>query len=121
MVLAVCIVSGCEKQFAIKDVSPPTGVLGGGEPVNIRGAGFHSNMGISVYFGNTKSETVVVNSPEKLTVTTPSAAEAKTVDVRIMTDDGKQYIIKRGFRYIEKTGLDIRDLNKRTSRRDKPE
>ena len=121
LVLAVCIFSGCQQEFKIKDVSPPTGVLGGGEPVHIRGSGFDSNMGISVYFGNSKSDNVVVNGPEKLTVTTPSSPEATTVDVRVMTDDGRQYVIKRGFRYIEKASLDIRDLNKRKSQRDKPE
>ena len=41
--------------------------------------------------------------------------------LRIATDDGKEFLIKRGFRYIEKSAMDIRDLGKRRSKREKPE
>ncbi len=119
--IALCIAAGCEEKFQILDVSPPSGTLGGGEPVVIRGTGFNQNLGIAVYFGNVKADNVVVGSTNKLTVATPSSGEPKTVDVRIATDDGKEYLIKRGFRYIEKSSMDIRDLGKRKSKREKPE
>ncbi len=119
VVLAGCIAAGCEEKFGIKDVSPAVGVLGGGEPVDIRGSGFDQNMGIAVYFGNTKADNVVVKSTNTLTVNTPSSGEPKVVDVRIATDDGKEFLIKRAFRYVEKSAMDIRDLGKRSSQRKK--
>ena len=110
---------GCKEKFNIKQLSPPTGVLGGGEPVEILGSGFDHNMGIAVYFGNDKASNVVVSSTRKLLVSTPSCSDPKAVDVRIATDDGKEYLLKRAFRYVEKGAMDIRDLGKRRSRRPK--
>lgn len=89
--------------------------------MEILGSGFDPNIGFSVYFGAEKAENVVVSSSNKLTVTTPSSAEAKSVDVRIATDDGKEYLLKDAFRYVAKSGMDIRDLGTRKSLRDKPE
>ncbi|MCP4605146.1 MAG: hypothetical protein GY847_32275 [Proteobacteria bacterium] len=121
IVLVGCVAAGCEHEFGIKDVSPAIGVLGGGESVVIRGTGFNPNLGIAVYFGNVKSDNVVISAADKLMVTTPSAATPQVVDVRIATDDGKEYLIKRAFRYVEKSAMDIRDLGVRKSKRDKPE
>ncbi|MDJ0762447.1 MAG: IPT/TIG domain-containing protein [Myxococcota bacterium] len=121
IMLVCCAYLGCDEEFGIKDVSPAVGVLGGGEPVTIRGSGFNPNLGLTVYFGNQKADNVVVSSVNKLTVTTPSSPKPTVVDVRVATDDGKEYLIRRGFRYIEKAAMDIRDLGKRRSQRDKPE
>ncbi len=119
MILGVCLATGCEEKFEIIDVSPSFGVLGGGEPVVIHGTGFNQNLGISVFFGNTKSENVVVVASNKLTVMTPSVGEPTVVDIRIATDDGKEFVIKRAFRYNETSTMDIRDLGARKSKRKK--
>ncbi len=115
--LILCLCIGCKEEFAIKDISPETGVLGGGEPVEILGSGFDSNLGLSVYFGNQKASNVAVRSKNKLIVHTPSAKEPTTVDIRIATDDGQEYLMRRAFRYIAKQAMDIRDLGVRKSRR----
>jgi hypothetical protein len=117
--LVFCVCVGCKEEFAIRDISPATGVLGGGEPVEILGSGFSPNLGLSVYFGNEKAPNVVVSSENKMIVHTPSSREPTTVDVRIATDDGKEYLLRRAFRYIEKQSMDIRDLGTRKSLRDK--
>ena len=114
-------VIGCKEEFAIRTISPATGVLGGGEPIEILGSGFNPNQGVAVYFGNSKAGNVVVNSSKKMTVSTPSVGEAQVVDVRIATDDGKEFLLRRAFRYVEKGAMDIRDLGARKSRREKPE
>lgn len=117
--LALCFCIGCNEEFAIRDISPETGVLGGGEPVEILGSGFNPNLGLSVYFGNEKAPNVVVSSKNKLIVQTPSSREPQAVDVRIATDDGKEYLLRRAFRYIAKQAMDIRDLGVRKSQRKK--
>jgi hypothetical protein len=117
--LLLCFCVSCKEEFAIKGISPETGVLGGGEPVHILGSGFDPNLGLSVYFGNEKALNVVVSSKNKLVVHTPSAKEPTAVDIRIATDDGKEYLLRRAFRYIEKQAMDIRDLGVRKSLREK--
>jgi hypothetical protein len=118
--VVACFATSCEKEFGFKKIAPPTGVMGGGEPVTISGSGFQAGMGISVYFGTDKAGNVVINSPEKMTVTTPSSFEPKTVDVRILTDTGQEYVIRRAFSYIKQSHMDIRDLGKRKSMRKRP-
>ena len=119
MALAVvcAIALSCSNEFAIRDVSPEVGVLAGGEQVIIAGAGFDSKMGVSVYVGNRQADNVVVSSRDKLIVMTPASPVAQTVDIRIALDDGPEYLIKQGFRYVEKASMDIRDLGKRKSMR----
>jgi len=117
----VLFVAGCKEDFSIRTISPATGVLGGGEPIEILGSGFNPDQGVAVYFGNSKSNNVVVNSTKKMTVSTPSVGEPQVVDVRIATDDGKEFLLRRAFRYVEKGAMDIRDLGARKSRREKPE
>jgi hypothetical protein len=94
-------------------------MLAGGEQVVISGTGFDPQMGVAVYFGNRQADNVVVTSKDRLIVTTPSSPTAESVDIRVALDDGSEYLIKQGFRYVEKASMDIRDLGKRTSRRNK--
>jgi hypothetical protein len=119
MALVCCIGSACSQEFGIKDVSPAMGALGGGEQVIIVGNGFDPKMGVAVFFGNRQADNVVVSSKDKLIVMTPPSLKAESVDIRIALDDGSEYLIKNGFRYVEKASMDIRDLGKRSSMRNK--
>ena len=119
MALVGCIALACSQEFKIKDITPAVGMLAGGEQVVISGEGFDYRMGVAVYFGNRQADNVVVTSRDKLIVTTPSSPTEEVVDVRVALDDGNEYLIKQGFRYVEKASMDIRDLGKRTSLRNK--
>ena len=119
--LALTLVMGmtaCNKELGVRDVSPATGVLSGGEPVDINGSGFSPSMGFTVYFGSVKASNITVSGINTLTVTTPPATEEKLVDVQVVTDSGTTFVIKNGFRYIAKGTLDIRELGARKSMRD---
>jgi hypothetical protein len=118
LALALAAVGGCEKEFSVQKISPAVGAIGGGEPVDILGTGFQPGMGITIYFGTTRAENVVVRGSERITVNTPGAGETKVVDVRIVTDDGKEFVLREAFRYVTKTNMDIRDLGQRKSLRD---
>jgi hypothetical protein len=107
----------CEKDFSIRSVSPGVGTLSGGEQVEINGSGFDPQMGMSVYFGNRQADNVVISSTNKLIVMSPASSKEENVDIRVALDDGKEYLVKDGFRYIKKTNMDIRDLGKRQSKR----
>lgn len=114
------LAAGCNENFSIKDVSPASGVLAGNEPIKIIGSGFDKDMGVSVYFGNAKAPNVVVTGTGEMTVTSPSADEEGVVNVRVALDNGTEYLIENAFRYIPKSGMDIRDLGQRKSLREEP-
>lgn len=118
LALALAAVCGCEKEFGVQRVSPAVGVIAGGEPVEILGSGFQAGMGITVYFGTQKADKVVVKGKDRLTVNTPGAGEAKVVDVRVITDDGREFVLRDAFRYVTKSSMDIRDLGQRKSMRE---
>jgi hypothetical protein len=120
-IVLLCALLGCETDFKVRRVSPAVGVIAGGEPIDILGSGFSGGMGITVYFGSTKADNVVVRSSDKLTVTSPSHDGPGTVDVRIITDDGKEFVLKEAFQYVPKGAMDIRDLGQRKSLREKAE
>ena len=109
----------CNQDFKITRVTPSVGLVGGGEQVEILGTGFDPNMGVSVFFGNQQADNVVVSSTDKLIVMTPSSIKAGAVNIRIAMDNGKEYLIRDGFRYVQKASMDTRELGKRKSLRDK--
>jgi hypothetical protein len=116
--VVICVLTGCDSEFKVRRLSPAVGVLAGGEPIDILGSGFSSGMGITIYFGAKKADNVVVRGSDKLTVSSPSSDEPKKVDVRIITDDGKEFVLKEAFQYTRKGAMDIRDLGQRKSLRD---
>jgi hypothetical protein len=117
IVVLVTLVS-CGDEFNVRRLSPAVGVLAGGEPIDILGNGFSTDDGYTIYFGTSKADNVVVRSGGKLTVTTPSCPEPRKVDVRIITDKGKEYVLPNGFEYTRKGAMDIRDLGQRKSLRE---
>ncbi len=107
MLLAI-IASGCETdELTITNVSPGSGIVGGNEPVKIEGTGFRQGMGIDVYFGNAKSPAVVVEGTARLLVNTPTVKNTGLVDIRIVTDQGDNLIVRNAFRYVENQNWDL--------------
>ena len=107
----------CDEELSVKDVSPKSGVIMGGEPVEIRGSGFKPGMDVEVSFGNIEASSVAVKDSSTIVATTPSGAQAGWVDIFVRMGDGRQFKIHDGFQYIEKGAMDIRDLGKVKSRR----
>jgi hypothetical protein len=105
-IVAMTIVAyGCgSSEFGAESVSPNTGSLTGGDTVQVFGGGFRQDVGMSVYFGAVKAENVVVNSSELITVSTPPAKVEGKVNLRIVTDDGKELLLKDAFAYVNKAG-----------------
>ncbi len=122
LIISVAVLAGllfgCEKEFNVRKLSPPVGVIAGGEPIQILGSGFRTDMGITVYFGSNKVDSVSINGTDKLTVMSPSAQAGGKVDVLVITDNGQELRLKNAFNYVAKSNMDIRDLGKRKSLRD---
>jgi hypothetical protein len=123
----VCVVAliafacGCEKEFGADSVFPTTGILTGGETVTISGGGFRRDIGMTVYFGTLKADNVMVRSAEAIAVATPPAKNEGKVDIRIITDDGKELLLKQAFQYLNKgtpQAKEIESLDQRKNLRD---
>ena len=95
---------GCSTELKVSEVEPPHGTFSGGEEVIIHGNGFQpGRAGVSVRFGRREAANVVVESADKIKVTTPAGEKSTGVDVSVTFDDGKAFILKNGFQYIDTT------------------
>ncbi len=106
--------SACEDDGAMKvqRISPVAGHLAGDQPVRIEGRNFRTDIGYTVYFGNKKSKSLTIRSPELLEVITPKSPTGKPgpVDVSITADDGTAFKIPAGFRYEDMSGSVVEGL-----------
>jgi hypothetical protein len=99
--VAACTQNG--GPLKVDSVEPPQGTTAGGEEISIVGSGFQpGKTQAQVKFGRKIAETVTIASPSKIRVVTPSN-EKGPVDVRVSFDDGAEFKIPNGFRYLEPT------------------
>jgi len=103
------MVSACPQSggpLKVDSVEPPQGTTAGGEEITIVGGGFvPGKTQAEVKFGRKKAESVMVASPTKLRVVTPSN-EKGPVDVQVTFDDGSAFKVPSGFRYVEPAAND---------------
>lgn len=93
---------GCSNELKVSEVDPPNGTYMGNEEVVIEGSGFQpGRSGVAVRFGKREAQNIVVESSGKIKVTTPTGDKNTTVDVSVIFDDGKTFILKNGFHYID--------------------
>ena len=95
-ILAILAITGCESGTSIKALEPSFGNVSGGDTVLIIGNGFKTGM--TVQFGKHEVKHVVVDTPSRLRVKTPSGPEGKA-DVVVTRDDGKTFMLEKGFDY----------------------
>ena len=99
-------VAACTQSNAplkVDSVEPPQGTTAGGEEITIQGGGFQpGKTQAQVKFGRKIAETVTIASNSKIRVVTP-ANDKGPVDVRVTFDDGAEFKIQNGFRYLEPT------------------
>jgi hypothetical protein len=96
----------CEQQARLRvdKVEPDQGVLGGGERVTIRGAGFQpGKTQVEVRFGRRRAESVTISSASTISVVTPPGQKGP-VDVTLLFDDGAKFRIPEGYKYLAPTG-----------------
>jgi len=95
---------GCSNDLKVSEVDPPNGAFTGGEEVVIRGNGFQPGRGgVVVKFGRREATAVAVESGDKIKVMTPAGDKSSTVDISVVFDDGKAFLLKNGFHYVDTT------------------
>lgn len=100
-VLALLAFSGCKGSMHLKSLKPGSGVMAGNETVEIRGSGFKKDMGVTVYFGTERCPTAFVEGSRKIVITTPTYHKSTLVDVRVISDDGEEIILRKAFKYLK--------------------
>ena len=101
----MCVgILGCSNELKVSEVDPPQGTFMGGEEVFIRGNGFQPGRGgVSVRFGRREAQNVVVESATAIKVTTPAGDKSTAADVSVVFDDGKAFVLKGAFMFIDTT------------------
>ena len=103
LAVAFALVSGCEQKggpVRVDRIEPAQGIVSGGDQVEVRGSGFEpGKTQVEVRFGRVRADQVSISSSNKITVVTPPGNRGP-VDVTLMFDDGAQFKIAEGFRYV---------------------
>jgi hypothetical protein len=102
VVLVAAFIGACDQKgpLRVDKVEPAEGVSGGGDQVTIVGSGFQpGKTQVEVRFGRRKSESVVIASTTQINVVTPGGDKGP-VDVVLSFDDGSQFKIPAGFKYM---------------------
>lgn len=104
VVLAVAaFATGCKnKGLTFESVNPPSGRLGGGEEVRIRGSGFAKLGNLEVRIGGRPATNVGIESDNTIVLTTPEGRESdlnRALDISILTSEGRSVILRNAFTY----------------------
>jgi hypothetical protein len=101
-VFALLGLAACSNELKVSEVDPATGTYNGGEEVVIKGNGFQPGRGgVVVKFGRKDAQAVVVESDSKIKVQTPAGDKNTTTDISVVFDDGKAFLLKNAFHYID--------------------
>lgn len=92
--------AACSKDTRFTSITPNTGTYTGGEDVVLNGANFPRG-GASVRFGGHEAQPVVMESGSRIHVQTPAGEKNTNVDVQLLFDDGRGFLLKNGFRYLD--------------------
>jgi hypothetical protein len=98
--LLACACNSTETRFT--GIEPNTGTFVGGEEVTLSGQNFPRG-GVLVQFGDKVAQPAVMESDHRIRVTTPAGDKNTNSDVTLVFDDGRAFVLKNGFRYVDST------------------
>jgi hypothetical protein len=94
--------TACTNETKVSEIEPNAGTYSGDEEVHIRGNGF-PRSGVTVRFGTREAKGVLVESNHTIKAFTPAGDKNTSVDVSLVFDDGRAFVLKNGFRYVDST------------------
>jgi hypothetical protein len=94
--------SACSNETKITGIEPNTGTFTGGEEVELKGQNF-PRAGVLVRFGTKEAQPAVVESDRLIKVQTPAGDKNTNSDITVVFDDGRSFVLKNGFRYVDST------------------
>lgn len=95
---------GCNSSNETKftGLEPNTGTFVGGEEIAVLGANFPRG-GVVVRFGLKEAKPVVFEADNRMKVLSPPGDRGTNADVTLIFDDGRAFVLKSGFRYVDST------------------
>lgn len=97
----VFMLMACQKsQPFIDEIHPGFGLTHGGEKVVIKGNNIDALMPVSIYFGNQRVYMSQLHNRDTLWVTSPASDTEQVVDVRVIGNDGTEFLMHNAFRYV---------------------
>jgi hypothetical protein len=104
MALVVLGAAACSNELKVSEAEPAHGTYTGGEEILIKGNGFQPGRGgVIVKFGKRDAQSIAVESASKIKVQSPAGDKNTTVDISVVFDDGRGFVLKNGFRYLDNT------------------
>ena len=104
--LVIFLVTACKEAApGIESIEPTFGLTHGGEKVVIQGNNIEALMPVSVYFGNQRVYLYQLHTPDELWITSPASDTAKRVDVRIIGNDGTEFLMRQAFNYVTEANM----------------
>ena len=92
----------CSTETKIFEVEPPQGTFAGGEEILIKGKNLPvGHGGATVTFGRRQATNIVMENSSGIRVTSPAGDRNTEADVTVMFDDGRSYLLKGAFRYLD--------------------
>ncbi len=92
----------CSTETKIVELEPPQGTFAGGEEITIRGKNLPVGRGgATVLFGRRAATNIVMENSNSIRVTSPAGDRNTEADVTVIFDDGRNYLLKNAFRYLD--------------------
>jgi len=92
----------CSTETKILELEPPQGTFAGGEEITIKGKNLPVGRGgATVLFGRRAATNIVMENANSIRVTSPAGDRNTEADVTVIFDDGRNYLLKNAFRYLD--------------------
>jgi hypothetical protein len=114
--VCAALLAGCSSELKVSELEPEHGTYMGGEEITIRGSNFPKGRSVQVRFGKHDATNVVIESDRKMRVTSPAGDKNASVDVQIVFDDGKAFLLKNAFKYVDAQAAGRGMLDKMTNK-----
>jgi hypothetical protein len=101
-IVVALVGTGCTNETKISEIEPNHGTFSGEEEIHIKGQGF-PRSGVTVRFGTREAKGVIVESDHTIKAYSPAGDKNTAVDVSLVFDDGRAFVLKNGFRYVDST------------------
>lgn len=107
-VALVLVLAACSTETRLTEVVPSAGTYTGGEEVEIRGANFPRSS-VTVRFGVKEATNVVMQSASSIKVMSPVGDKGTAVDITVVFDDGRAFVVHNGFHFVEQQQRQVMD------------
>ena len=98
-------------KLKVTGIEPRSGDHMGGTYVIVHGQNFQKvNRAAKIYFGGVPGNVVRFSGDDEMIAVAPGGKPGDTVDVMVVFEPGGEINIPKGFTFVEKKSVDVKDL-----------